>query len=247
MHAIQSTPEGMEFLHNANFTRFQDGGLSCVKQSTVADIPGRSAQRWRWGHGPWQASCVNQIGPRSSSTNSISSHSSRQTLGWGKMLGGLYDKLPPCRRRRSGCARPKPPLPPSLLPPLLPLNQPRHLLSARVRCNPRWFRKRCGRVLDLPGQDHKWRNGDDGYTSIADHTSRRRQVGIAARRLEIGRVSSWKLGSEVGGYPTEPPSKQIDAGSEPAAAGLARRYDLDVCPHHQASADPGRPGQQLLG
>jgi hypothetical protein len=85
MHAIQSTPEGMEFLHNANFTSFQDGGLSCV--------------------------------------------------------------------------------------------------------------------------NHEWRNGHDGYTSIADHTSRRRQVGIAARRLEIGRVSSWKLGSEVGGYPTEPPSK----------------------------------------
>lgn len=38
----------------------------------------------------------------------------------------------------------------------------------------------------------------------------------------------------------------VDAGGEPAAAGVAGRYDLDVCPHHQAAADPGRPGQQLL-
>ena len=41
----------------------------------------------------------------------------------------------------------------------------------------------------------------------------------------------------------------VDAGGEPAAAGLAGRYNLDVCPHHQAAAgdDPGRPGQPLQG
>jgi hypothetical protein len=110
----------------------------------------------------WSDRGLNQIGPRSSSPNRISPHSSSQTLGWARcsvacktdscrVVGQpapaqsrLY--LHPCSHR--SCHR----------------THPRHLLPARVRGNPRLFRKRCGKVLDLPGQDHEWRNGDDGYT-----------------------------------------------------------------------------------
>jgi hypothetical protein len=51
------------------------------------------------------------------------------------------------------------------------------------------------------------------YTSVVNRArrgaSRKRQVGIVVRRLEVGRVFARKLGSEVGPIPQELPSKQI--------------------------------------
>jgi hypothetical protein len=83
---------------------------------------------------------LNQIGLWSSSPNHISPHSSSQTLGWGKMVGGLYIDLLPVSS--ASLLLPKAISTAVPAPSAVATDPPKSPSSRMHRCHPRRFKHR---------------------------------------------------------------------------------------------------------